>query len=123
MKPELARMAAFGVAAGVVSVGCVALLAPEKAAELFGMPMKDERDLDWVRAAGARDVSLGALSALAVASKDRRISSAAMFALAVVPIADSMLVSRRQKGGGFQTAMHGSAASCIAALGRMLLEK
>lgn len=113
---------ALGISAGVASAGLFALLAPRIGAALFGLPVKEEEDLPWIQAAGARDVAIAALSALALTSRRRRAAGVSMLALATVPVADCILVSQK-KGCGLPSFMHGGSAACIAFLGCLLLKK
>jgi hypothetical protein len=121
-RKSLLKNAALGISVGVVAVGLFALFKPKAAAGLFGLPVAKAEDLDWVRLAGARDVAVGSMSAVATASKQPEISGASMLAMAVIPAMDSIFVARK-RGWNCQAFMHGCAAASIASLGRILLRK
>lgn len=60
-----------GLAAiGLLSVGVLALLAPERLARSYGVPIKTVNARAFVRATGVRDVILGCLLASSVYVKD-----------------------------------------------------
>lgn len=59
-------------AAGLLAVGILALLLPQRLSRSYGVPVKGAPAIDWVRATGARDTALGLIFASAVYLRDHR---------------------------------------------------
>lgn len=89
------RIAGFGLSAGLLGLGALLLAKPEKGAELFGLPDKDRRTLDYVQAMSFRDFAVAAALALAAARGGRSLAATAA-AFALIPAGDLALVAARR---------------------------
>jgi uncharacterized membrane protein (UPF0136 family) len=86
-------LAAF-VAAGLVTVGTLALLAPDVAARGYGVAVTDPASRTYVRAAGLRDVVIGGIVAIARAQASPRTLAGVVALLTVIAAGDLMLARR-----------------------------
>jgi hypothetical protein len=82
------------VAAGLVTIGTLALLAPELAARGYGVAITDLASRTYVRAAGLRDIVLGGIVVIVRAQASPRTLSCVVALLAVIAAGDLVLARR-----------------------------
>jgi hypothetical protein len=82
------------VALALLSIGPTTWIAPELAAETYGMPVASPDGRVYLFATAVRDVALGCwLAALLWAGASRRLLSLSMFAIAIVAASDAWIVA------------------------------
>ncbi len=83
MLPTLGISLSLLAACALLGIGALALLAPERLAEAYGLPVRERNALGFVRATGARDAVLGA-AILAVAVRNHPFELAIFAALGIL---------------------------------------
>lgn len=83
MLPTLGVSLSLLAACALLGIGALALLAPERLAEAYGLPVREGNALGFVRATGARDAILGA-AILAVALRHEPFELAIFAALGIL---------------------------------------
>jgi hypothetical protein len=81
------------VALVLIGIGAVALLAPRRASQQFGIVLDDPRALAFIRALGVRDLAIGILLLLLAAAGRRELLAWAMAASALIAFVDFAVVS------------------------------
>lgn len=110
------RIAGFGLSAGLLGLGALLLARPDKGAELFGLPDKDRRTLDYVQALSFRDFAIGAALAMAAARGGRSLAATAGV-LALIPAGDLALVANRRGSWAWPSLLfHGAGVLALLAL-------
>ena len=109
-------------AAGLVGLGINGLLRPGSAAEIYGLPLSDPRDLPFARVKAARDLTLGLLPLAFRAFGMRKALGIYWIIAAIVPTLDALLVVLSGGGGKpWKVGQHVGAAGFAMALGATLL--
>ncbi|HET6977257.1 MAG TPA: DUF4267 domain-containing protein [Pyrinomonadaceae bacterium] len=103
MRPQILRRLVVVLGVGLVAIGVIALLAPDFAATLYGVDATTLSARVFVRAAGARDVAIGAiLIGLLFHRSDNGTVGIAVLVATLVPIIDTVSVLQ---AAGVQTAL------------------
>lgn len=85
-------LALCGLAAvGLISVGILALVTPERLSRSYGVPVKDPSAFAFVRATGVRDLILGAIFASSVYLKDGTVLLILCVAGLILALADFLI--------------------------------
>ena len=93
MRPHILRSLVALLGVGFVAIGVAALLVPGFAAALYGVDATTLSTRVFVRAAGARDVALGAiLLGLLIRRSETRTVSIVVLGATLVPIFDAVSV-------------------------------
>ena len=111
-------VAALGGAAFFV-IGLGALLAPGMSSVAYGLPTTDRAALALVRAVGARDLVLGIIVLLLLASRNRSALQIVLFVSILAAAGDATAVATgREDAGPQHLSVHfsGAAALLVAAL-------
>ena len=110
------------IGVSLVAVGGLAVVAPETAAAMFGVPVGAGEPHAYVRAAGVRDVAIGAgLLALLSLRVGRRALGASLLAAAAIPLGDALIVATSGGAGSAPAlVLHGAAVVAFLALGAWL---
>jgi hypothetical protein len=111
------------VAAGIIVIGCLYLVSPERVLGSFGLkpPASDADTRAWLRLKGIRDVAAGLLVLTLMLTADRRSLGIALLALAVIPFGDmsNILVSGGRKATAFS--VHGVTCAVMLVVGLLLI--
>jgi hypothetical protein len=100
-----------------ILIGCGALIAPGISSTQYGLPTSDRTALALVRAIGARDLVLGIVILLLLATKDRGAAGLVLAVSVLAAVGDATAVATgRDNAGPRQLAVHlGGAAALLTA--------
>ncbi len=81
------------IATSLLAIGATALVAPEKAASMFGVPYASTQTRAYVWAAGTRDIAIGGLLlGLVILRVGRQVLGASLIVAALIPVGDVLIV-------------------------------
>ena len=114
----------LSVAAGLTlaGLGVGSIVAPARAAQLFGLPVADD-EAAFVTVAGVRDLAAGALVLAFALLGDRRAVGVAALAGAAIPVGDGLTVLRHGPSPRPFVALHWGSAVGALALAAVLLRR
>jgi hypothetical protein len=111
------------IALGIVVIGCIYLISPERAVGSFGLkpPASDADTHAWLRLKGIRDVAAGLLVLTLMLTADRQSLGIALLVLAVIPFGDMSIIlgSGGSKSKAFS--VHGVTCAVILVVGLLLI--
>ena len=114
-----AAVALIGI--GLLTIGALAIAAPETAALMFGVPTQTTEARAYVWATATRDIAIGcwflALLALRVS---RQTQSASLIVMALIPIGDFVNVYSNASQSTIALLLHGGSSVVFLALGAWL---
>uniref|UniRef100_A0A7S4BCT6 DUF4267 domain-containing protein n=1 Tax=Chrysotila carterae TaxID=13221 RepID=A0A7S4BCT6_CHRCT len=121
----LRQLGAAIMSFGLIALGVLCFFAPYAAADMYGMPIREETDaLGWVVATGIRDLGLGVATCAFAA---RRPSALRVFVPTLIPVAAgdawaTMMFSSSAEAARMGTLKHlaGTVAICILAVAAWL---
>lgn len=108
-------------AAGLLILGGLALVAPERLAQSYGVPVHDRSALAFVRAAGTRDLIIGALLATNVYLQSLLMLAIICGCGVVLALADFLIAFSTAREWRSQLSAHIGGAIGFAALVAVLL--
>ena len=121
LKVSSAVAAVAFVGVSLLAVGATALVAPETASAMYGVPAGAAPARAYVWATGTRDLAIGAwLLALVALRVRRRVLGASMLVTAVVPVGDALIVLAAGAQNAAALALHGSAVVFFLVVGAWL---
>lgn len=88
---HVAAVAFVGIS--LIAIGAIAVVAPETAASMFGVPVTSNETRAYVWAAGGRDIAIGSLFLVFLALRvNRRVLGASLLVAAIIPVGDALVV-------------------------------
>ncbi|KAI9639045.1 uncharacterized protein MKK02DRAFT_42086 [Dioszegia hungarica] len=108
----------FGCCLAINFIGARFLLAPNVAAEGFGVAVDDARAFTAIK--GIRDITSGIVPLVVWRVAGQSASGWAMTAAAVTPIGDALVVISRGGSWGTALGIHGATAAVLIATGQYL---
>lgn len=109
--------------AGLLAIGLLALADPIRLSALYGVAVRDRDALVFVRAAGARDVLLGAVLAFAQARASAATVAAVCAACASLAVADLLLCWFHARGFRRELAAHAAGVVGFAILALLVAQR
>jgi hypothetical protein len=123
MHNAIALSLAALVAVGVVTIGCLYLVSPERISGQFGLkpPAPDADTRAWLRLKGLRDLACGLLVLTMMLTTDRRSVGIALLVLAIIPFGDMSIIlgSGGSKSKAFS--IHGVTCAVLIVVGLLLI--
>jgi len=111
------------IAVGVVTIGCLYLVSPERILGQFGLkpPASDADTRAWLRLKGLRDLACGLLVLTMMLTTDRRSVGIALLVLAIIPFGDMSIIlgSGGSKSKAFS--IHGATCAVLLVVGLLLI--
>ncbi len=99
---------------GIITAGVQYLLAPEKTAKSFGLPVwPNDRGLAWLNVKGIRDVVSGLVVLIPLVLGQYHVLAYLLLAAAVTPIGDALTILRYRGNKTLAYAMHGGTAVAV----------
>jgi Domain of unknown function (DUF4267) len=110
------------VGIGILYVGALYLLAPEKTAATFGLPAwPSGQALAWCNIKGVRDVGTGLLTFTILATAPWHVLGWFVLVAAVIPIGDAVTVLRYKGSKTMAYAVHSATAAAMILAALLLL--
>jgi Domain of unknown function (DUF4267) len=123
MHNAIALSLAALVAVGVVTIGCLYLVSPQRILGQFGLkpPAPDADTRAWLRLKGLRDLACGLLVLTMMLTTDRRSVGIALLVLAIIPFGDMSIIlgSGGSKSKAFS--IHGATCAVLLVVGLLLI--
>ena len=111
-----AAVALIGV--GLVAVGAFALVVPETAADMFGIPVQANETRAYIRATATRDIAIGCWFLTLLALRVRRKTlGASLVAVALIPIGDFINVYLNARHSTTALLLHGGSSVAFLVFG------
>ncbi len=111
------------MAVGVIIIGCLYLVSPERISESFGLkpPASDADTRAWLRLKGIRDVVSGLVVLTMMLTADGRAVGIVLLVEAIVPLGDMSIIlgSGGSKSRGFS--IHGVTCAVMLVVGLLLI--
>ncbi len=111
------------IAVGVIVIGSLYLVSPERVTGSFGLklPASDADTRAWLRLKGIRDVASGLVVLTMMLTVDRRSVGIALIAFAIIPLGDMSIVlgSGGSKSKAFS--IHGVTCAVMLVVGLLLI--
>jgi hypothetical protein len=101
----------------LLSIGLVLMLAPEVGEVAFGSRVSEDGNYSFHRATGIREAYLGVLMLLLVQLGERRALGTLLLTVAIIPLADFLIVLNAPDGSIQQAFRHGVFAPIVMLLG------
>lgn len=113
---------AWALAAFMLFLAVRGLFDPASAAAGFGIPIRSDEALAWVRIKADRDLGVGLIFVAVILARSRRTFGAVALVGAVSPVVDALsVVGHGMRSVGYALSVHGSAVLYCLALGAWLL--
>jgi hypothetical protein len=123
MQNAIAISLAGLIALGVVTIGCLYLVSPQRISGQFGLrpPASDPDTRAWLRLKGLRDLACGLLVLTLMLTTGRRTVGIAVLALALIPFGDMSIIlgSGGSKSKAFS--VHGVTCAVMLVVGLLLI--
>jgi hypothetical protein len=117
--PSLAAL----VAVGVVTIGCLYLVSPQRISGQFGLkpPAPDPDTRAWLRLKGLRDLACGLLVLTMMLTTDRRSVGITVLVLAIIPFGDMSIILRSGGSKSKAFSIHGVTCAVLLVVGLLLI--
>ena len=114
-----AAVALIGI--GLLTIGALAIAAPETAALMFGVPTQTTEGRAYVWATATRDVAIGCCLLVLLALRvSRQALGASLIVMALIPIGDFVNVYSNASQSTMALLLHGGSSVVFLALGGWL---
>ena len=111
-----AAVALIGI--GLLTIGALAIAAPETAALMFGVPTQTTEARAYVWATATRDVAIGCFFLVLLALRvSRQALGASLIVMALIPIGDFVNVSSNAGQSTMALLLHGGSSVVFLTLG------
>ena len=111
-----AAVALIGI--GLLTIGALAIAAPETAALMFGVPTQTTEARAYVWATATRDVAIGCFFLVLLALRvSRQALGASLIVMALIPIGDFVNVYRNASQSTMALLLHGGSSVVFLAFG------
>ena len=111
------------IGTGIIVIGCLYLLSPQRISGSFGLkpPAPDADTRAWLRLKGVRDVASGLAVLTMLLTRDARTVGTVLLVFAIIPFGDmsNILVSGGRKGTAFS--VHGVTCAVMLVVGLSLI--
>jgi len=111
------------IGTGIIVIGCLYLLSPQRISGSFGLkpPAPDADTRAWLRLKGVRDVASGLAVLTMLLTRDARTVGTVLLVFAIIPLGDmsNILVSGGRKGTAFS--VHGVTCAVMLVVGLSLI--
>ena len=123
MHNAIAPSLAVLIAVGVVTIGCLYLVSPERVLGQFGLkpPAPDADTRAWLRLKGLRDLACGLLVLTMMLTTDRRSVGIALLVLAIIPFGDMSIILGSGGSKSKALAIHGATCAVMLVAGLLLI--
>jgi hypothetical protein len=113
---------AWALAAFLLFLSVRGLLDPVGAADGFGLPIRSDGALPWLRIKADRDLTLGLILVVLILQRLRRLFGMVALVSAVSPTIDALtVIGHGMRSIGYALSVHGSAVVYCLALGAWLV--
>jgi len=111
------------LAVGIIVIGCVYLLSPERISGTFGLkpPASDADTRAWLRPKGIRDVVAGLVVLAMMLTADRRSVGIALLVEAIIPFGDMSIVLGSGGSKSRAISIHGVTCAVMLVVGLLLI--
>ena len=111
------------VAVGIIAIGCIYLVSPERILGTFGLkpPASDADTRAWLRPKGIRDIAAGLIVLAMMLTADSHLVGIALLVEAIIPLGDMSIVlgSGGSKSRAFS--VHGVTCAVMLVVGLLLI--
>jgi hypothetical protein len=111
------------MAVGIIVIGCLYLISPQRISRTFGLkpPASDAETRAWLRPKGVRDIAAGLVVLAIMLTADRRLVGITLLVEAVIPFGDMSIVlgSGGSKSRAFT--IHGVTCAVMLVVGLLLI--
>jgi Domain of unknown function (DUF4267) len=111
------------VAVGVIVIGCLYLVSPQRISGQFGLrlPASDADTRAWLRLKGLRDFTCGLLVLIMMLTADRRSVGIAVLVLAIIPFGDMSIILGSDGSKSKAFSIHGVTCAVLLVVGFLLI--
>ena len=112
------------IALGIIVIGCLYLVSPERISGTFGLkpPASDADTRAWLRPKGIRDVASGLVVLAMMLTVDTRSVGIALLVLAVIPFGDMSIILRSGGSKSRAFSIHGVTCAVMLVVGLLLIQ-